>query len=139
MNEENLINYYNKFYEEKRLKTRHGQVEFITTIKYIEKYLKPDSKILDIGAGSGTYSKYFQDQGHSVTAIELVKHNCRMIEEKGIKVYQGNATNIPFIENNSYDIVLLFGPMYHLISNEEKIKALKEARRVVKDDGLIFI
>ena len=139
MNEENLINYYNKFYEEKRLKTRHGQVEFITTIKYIEKYLKPNSKILDIGAGSGTYSKYFQDKGYSVTAIELIKHNCKMIEEKGINVIQGNATDISFIKDNSYDIVLLFGPMYHLISNEEKIKALEEAKRVLKDDGLIFI
>ena len=55
MNEENLIEYYNKFNEDKRLTTRHGLVEFYTGIKYIEKYLKNfnNPKIIDIGAGTG--------------------------------------------------------------------------------------
>ena len=139
MNEKELITYYNKFNEEKRLNSRHGKVEFITTIKYIEKYLKPNSKIIDVGAGAGRYSKYLYDLGYDVTPVELVKHNVRKIESLGLKAIQGNATNLSKFADNSFDMVLLFGPMYHLISDEEKIRALNEAKRICKKDGVIMI
>ena len=139
MNEENLIKYYNKFNEEKRLNSKHGQVEFLTAIKYINEYIKDNDKIIDIGAGTGKYSKYFYDKGYDVTAVELVKHNLRQIEKKNIKCFLGNATNLKKIEDNSYDITLLFGPLYHLISMEDKLKALLEAKRITKPNGYIFI
>lgn len=139
MNEENLIKYYNKFNEEKRLNSKHGQIEYLTALKYINEYLKPNDKIIDIGAGTGKYSKYFYDKGYDVTAVELVKHNLRQIEKKNIKCILGNATNLKKIKDNSYDITLLFGPLYHLISMEEKIKALNEAKRITKPNGYIFI
>ncbi|MBP3461245.1 MAG: class I SAM-dependent methyltransferase [Bacilli bacterium] len=139
MNEENLIKYYNKFNEEKRLNSKHGQVEFLTAIKYINEYIKDNDKIIDIGAGTGKYSKYFYDKGYDVTAVELVKHNLRQIEKKNIKCFLGNATNLKKIKDNSYDITLLFGPLYHLISMEDKLKALLEAKRITKPNGYIFI
>ena len=139
MNEKELITYYNKFNEEKRLNTKHGQIEFLTSINYIEKYLKKNDKIIDIGAGTGKYSKYFYDKGYDVTAVELVKHNLRVIEEKGIKAILGNAINLSKFDDESFDITILFGPMYHLITMDEKIKALKEAKRITKTGGYIFI
>ena len=139
MNERELIEYYNKFNEEKRLNTMHGKVEFLTAIKYIEKYLNKNDKIIDIGAGTGKYSKYFLDLGYDVTAVELVKHNLRQIEDKGIKAILGNAVDLSKIEDESFDITILFGPMYHLISMGEKIKALQEAKRITKKGGYIFI
>ena len=139
MNEKELIEYYNKFNEDKRLDTRHGQVEFITSIKYIEKYLKKNDKIIDIGAGTGKYSKYFFDKGYDITAVELVKHNLKVIEKKGVKSILGNAKDLSMFDDNSFDITILFGPMYHLISMDEKIMALKEAKRITKKDGYIFI
>ena len=77
MNEENLIKYYNKFNEDKRLNSRHGQVEFITSMKYIHKYLKTkkNPKIIDVGAGTGKYSITLHNEGYDVTAVELVKQN----------------------------------------------------------------
>ena len=133
MNEEKLIEYYNKFNEDKRLNTKHGQIEFLTAMKYLHNYLKPGDKILDVGAGTGRYSITLYNEGYNITAVELVKHNLRVLQknEPNIKAYQGNATNLKF-DNNSFDIVLLFGPMYHLISEEDKIKALNEAKRVTK-------
>ena len=143
MNEENLIKYYNKFNEDKRLTTRHGLVEFYTSIKYIEKYLTKfkNPKIIDVGAGTGRYSLYFFDKGYDVTSVELVKHNLRVIQKKNskIKAYQGNALDLKRFKDNSFDIVIMFGPMYHLISTENKIKALKEAKRIVSPSGLIFL
>lgn len=141
MNEENLIKYYNKFNEDKRLTRRRGQVEFITSMKYIHEYLKPNDKILDIGAGTGRYSIALTDEGYDVTAIELVKHNIKEIEKKNklIKTILGNAKDLSMLDDNTYDVTLLFGPMYHLITKDEKLKALKEAKRVTKKNGIILV
>lgn len=142
MNEKELIEYYNKFNEDKRLKTRHGYVEFITTMKYIKEYLREfnNPKIIDIGAGTGAYSIPLSEE-YDVTAVELVKHNLRVIEAKAkkIHIFQGNALDLSRFNDESFDITLLLGPLYHLISKEEKIKALKEAKRITKKGGIIFV
>ena len=141
MNEFNLITYYNKFNEDKRLETKHGQVEFITTMKYIHTYLKPNDKIIEIGAGTGKYSISLANEGYYLTAVELVKHNLKEIEKKSnkVKTILGNATNLKKIKENTFDITLLLGPMYHLINKEEKIKALNEAKRITKKNGIIMV
>ena len=143
MNEENLITYYNKFNEDKRLTHRHGIVEFNTTIKYIDEILKKidNPKIIDVGAGCGKYSIYLSDKGYNVTAVELIKHNLMTLKRKNknVKAYQGNALDLSKFKDNSFDMVLLFGPLYHLISMEDKLKALMEAKRIVKEGGFILI
>lgn len=143
MNEENLINYYNKFNEDKRLTHRHGIVEYETTMKYIKEYLKKmnNPKIIDIGAGTGKYSVALANEGYDVTAVELVKHNLMTLKAKNspVKAYLGNAINLAKFKDNSFDMVFLFGPLYHLISKENKLKALMEAKRIVKEDGLILV
>lgn len=143
MNEKELITYYNKFNEDKRLNTRHGQIEYLTSMKYIHEFLKDikKPKIVDIGAGTGAYSIKLYEEGFDVTAVELVKHNLKVIESKNknIKTIQANAINLDKIKDNTYDLTLLFGPMYHLITKEEKIKALNEAKRITKENGIIMI
>lgn len=143
MNEDNLIKYYNKFNEDKRLNSKHGQVEFITSLKYIHGYLNTmkNPKIIDIGAGSGRYSFTLSEEGYDVTAIELVKHNLRMIEQKSnkVKAYQGNAMDLRMFNDNTFNLTLLFGPMYHLCDKESQLKALNEAKRITKKDGIIMV
>lgn len=138
-----LEKHYNKFNEEKRLGSRHGQVEFITSMKYIHKYLEefPTAKILDIGAGTGRYSVALAEEGYDVTAVELVKYNLGILKSKGssVKAYQGNALNLKRFEDESFDVTLLFGPMYHLYTFEDKLKALSEAKRVTKKGGVILV
>lgn len=137
-----LEQHYNKFNEEKRLGRRHGQVEYFVTMEYVHRYLKQfeQPKILDIGAGTGRYSVALAKEGYDVTAVELVKYNLGILKSKGssVKAYQGNALNLSRFENETFDVVLLFGPMYHLYTFEDKIKALSEAKRVTKKGGLIF-
>ena len=70
-----LENYYNEWNEDDRLLSRFGQVEFLTTIRFVEKFLKPGMKILEVGAGTGRYSHYFARKGYTVDAVELVERN----------------------------------------------------------------
>lgn len=142
MNEKELIEYYNKFNEDKRLTRRHGKVEFIVTLKYIHDYLNKmnNPKIIDIGAGTGKYSIELSNQGYDVTAIELVKHNLSYIKKYDkIKSYQGNAIDLSRFKDETFDLTLLFGPMYHLIDENDKIKTLNEAKRITKKDGIIMV
>jgi ubiquinone/menaquinone biosynthesis C-methylase UbiE len=126
-----------------RLSTKATQVEFLTTIKQIERHLKPGMKILDIGAGTGEYSVYFAKQGFDVTAIELVEENVNQIREKikegfNIQVFQGNALDLSIIGDKRFDIVLCFGPLYHLGRIEDRMKCISEVKRVSKDTGKMF-
>lgn len=138
-----LEKYYNKFNEEKRLSRRHGNVEFVTSMAYIHKYLEQmkGPKILDVGAGTGRYSVALAEEGYDVTALELVKYNLGILKSKNssVKAYQGNALKLKRFEDNSFDLVLVFGPMYHLYSFEDKLKAMQEAKRVVKPGGIIMV
>ena len=143
MNKDNLINYYNKFNEDKRITHRHTIVEYTTAMKYIYEYLNKmnNPKILEVGAGTGLYSIELAKEGYDVTAVELVKHNLMTLKTKksSVKAYLGCATDLSMFKDNSFDMVLLFGPLYHLISKDEKLKALMEAKRVVKEGGYILI
>lgn len=138
-----LEKYYNKFNEEKRLTRRHGYVEYITSMKYIHKYLasSKDSRIIDIGAGTGRYSVELANEGYDVTAVELVKYNLGILKSKksAVKAFQGNAMNLKRFEDGTFDMALLFGPMYHLCRFEDKLKALAEAKRVTKKGGIILV
>jgi ubiquinone/menaquinone biosynthesis C-methylase UbiE len=138
-----LEKYYNKFCEDKRLTRRHGQVEYITSMKYIHEYLvsNGNEKILDVGAGTGRYSVQLANEGYDVTAIELVKHNLGVLKSKGstVNAMQGTALDLSRFPENTFDMTLLFGPMYHLYNFEDKVRALKEAKRVTKAKGIILV
>lgn len=139
-----LINFYENYDEDSRLISKHGMVEYITTIKYIEKYLKTGMRILEIGAGTGRYSHTFAKRGYLVDAVELIEHNIEIFKQNTIPnepvtITQGNAIDLSAFENDIYDITLLLGPMYHLYTEEDKLKALSEAVRVTKKGGVIFV
>lgn len=143
----NAADYLNQFYshydEEGRLLTRHGHVEFATTLRYVEKYLQPGMRILEIGAGTGRYSHYFARQGYAVDAVELVQHNIDQfralnLPEEQVTIVQGNACDLSGFGDSIYDITLLLGPLYHLFTEAEKLTALREAIRVTKKGGVVF-
>ncbi len=145
MNNTFLENFYYEYDEEGRLaNNRIGRVEYLTTRRYLDSLITKDSKIAEIGAGTGRYSVTLAKEGYDVTAVELVRHNLDILRSKldgseNIKTYQGNALDLSMLADNTYDVTLLLGPMYHLYSDDEKIKALKEAVRITKTGGYILV
>jgi ubiquinone/menaquinone biosynthesis C-methylase UbiE len=101
-------------------------------------------RILEIGAATGRYSHALAQMGYEVDAVELVQHNIDIFKEKTkpgerITIRQGNAKDLHFFADDSYDITLLLGPMYHLFTVQKQKQALSEALRVTKRDGLLFV
>lgn len=140
---EALKNYYTTHDEDARLTPKRGMVEFLTTTHYVEKYLKPGMRILEIGAGTGRYSHYFAQNGYDVDAVELMECNIEVFKSntkagENITVRQGDAVNLEDIASDQYDITLLLGPMYHLYTDEDKIAAISEAIRVTGKGGIVF-
>lgn len=129
---EALTNYYTTHNEDARLAPKRGMVEFLTTIHYVEKYLKPGMRILEIGAGTGRYSHYFAQNGYDVDAVEMMECNIEVFKAntkdgENITVQQGDAVDLQNIASDQYDITLLLGPMYHLyarVGNAEQIAQL---------------
>ncbi len=139
-----LNSYYSTYDEEHRLDTRYGKIEYITTMKYIEKYLAHGNRILEIGAGTGRYSHTLARMGYAVDAVELIPHNIELfrkstIDGENVSITEGNATDLSAFADGTYDITLLLGPMYHLFTLEERTAALHEAVRVTQKGGVIFV
>ena len=142
-NTDYLKAYYENYDEDGRLRSRHGMVEYLTTMRYIEKYLKENDRILEIGAGTGRYSHALAQKGYRVDAVELIEHNIdifksRTTDGEKISVTRGNALDLSAFDDCTYDITLLLGPMYHLYSVQEQKRALSEAIRVTRPEGIVF-
>ena len=138
-----LTDYYGSYDEDNRLRSQHGSVELLTTMRYVEKYLQPGMRVLEIGAATGRYSHALARQGYKVDAVELVQHNIDIFKDnilpgEDVRIFQGNAKNLDMLGDNTYDITLLLGPMYHLFTVPEQLEALSEAIRVTKKGGVIF-
>ncbi len=139
-----LTQYYNAYDEDGRLLWRHGQVEYITTMKLLHDRLTPGMRLCEIGAGTGRYSVTLASEGYDVTAVELIAHNLECLRAKitpnmQITALEGNALDLSFLPDCSFDATLLLGPMYHLITKEERMTALREAIRITKPGGYLFV
>jgi len=138
-----LTEFYSNYDEEGRLLIRHGQVEYLTTMRYIQKYLKPGMRVLEIGAATGRYSHALARMGYRVDAVELVQHNIDVFKSltqagENVTIRQGNAKDLSCYEDETFDMTLLLGPMYHLFTVEEQLQALSEAIRVTRWGGIVM-
>lgn len=143
--EKKVIAQYTGFPEGKRLSyTKAHETEFIVTMHYLHKFLSPGAKTADVGAGGGTYVKALADEGYSVDAVELTPQYVEEMKalfagNEKVNVYEGNAKDLPFLKDNEYDVVLLMGPIYSIEDFEDRKRACREALRITKPGGVVFV
>ena len=139
-----VTSFYEQIDEDSRLeKRRQGQLEYFITMNYIHKFAKEGGKILETGAGTGRYSIALAKEGFHVSAIELTEKNLKELKEKAngianIEAFQGDALDLGRFEDDTFDVTLSFGPMYHLYDEKDQHRALDEAIRVTKPGGVIL-
>ena len=135
--------YNNNVVEEWERLERHP-IEYAITCRYIDRYIKPGNKVLDIGGGPGRYSLYLAEKGCDITLLELSDANVAFANEQAdkqglqIKTICGDACIADTLVNSQFDHILLMGPLYHLPDENDRIKAVNAALRLLKTDGTLF-
>lgn len=142
--QERVERYYdeNAAYEWNRLE-RH-RMEFALTMRALGRHLKPSSRILDVGGGPGRYAIALSQQGHWVTLLDLSAGNLAFARGKAAElsvelegVVHGNALDLSVFEPASFHVVLLMGPLYHLLEPAQRERSVREALRVLKPGGVL--
>ena len=142
--EEIVCGFYGQVDEESRLKwSRHGQLEYATTMAYIHRYADRNSRVLEVGAGTGRYSIALAKEGMRVSAVELVEENLAVLRENSrgidnIESFRGDAVDLGRFADNTFDVTLVLGPMYHIYEPKDVNSAIDEAIRVTKPGGVIL-
>jgi ubiquinone/menaquinone biosynthesis C-methylase UbiE len=122
------------------------RTEFAVTMKALAEYLPPPPvDILDIGAGPGRYALELAKIGYKLTLVDISKVSLDLAKQKAAEanvdfeaIIQSDATKLSELSNDSFDSVLIFGPLYHLIENEDRKAAVMEACRVLKPGKTLF-
>ena len=122
-----------------------GRPEFLLTCRMFDRYIKPGDSVLDIGGGPGRYSIHLASRGCGVTLFDLSPENVKFASARAgeqnlaIKAIAGDAREVDTMVNEKFDHVLLMGPMYHLLEESQRIKAINAALNVLKPGGMIYI
>lgn len=138
-----VLKFYESGVEKGRLERGLGIIEFYRTKEILKKYITSSNNIIyDVGGGIGVYSSWLSEMDNTVHLLELapsaVKYaleNQKLTNPFIAEVCDARNINRP---NESADIVLLMGPLYHLQNPKDRMKVLNECYRVLKKDGILF-
>ena len=139
-NKKVIFEFYNNGAEIGRLENGLGMVEFYRSKEIISQYITKASTVYDIGGGIGKYSEWLAENGHDVTMIELAPTAVDYAIKNMKRPYTaiiGDARKLD-LPDQSADVVLLMGPLYHLQNINDRKTALNEAYRVLKKGGLLI-
>ncbi|MEV4569486.1 class I SAM-dependent methyltransferase [Nonomuraea sp. NPDC049419] len=133
-----LLTYYEQDREHSRLREGRGRLEFWRTQDVLRRMLPPaPARVLDVGGGTGVHAEWLAADGYDVELLDPIPlHVERARELTGISARLGDARQLP-VPDESVDVVLLLGPLYHLTERADRVGALAEARRAVRPGGLV--
>jgi len=146
--ENKVLTYYedytNRAGEDNRAtSSRSASLEFHYTKKILDGYIGRDSRVLEVGCATGYYGFHFSSKCKEYVGIDLFPHHIEIFQRKiaesgaaNLSCRVGDATNLDGIEDNSFDVVLCLGPMYHLPVDKREL-VFAECNRVCKPDGVV--
>jgi len=134
-----VMKFYQQLDESKRLTTVRGRLEFLRTWDVLTRMLPPPpASVLDVGGATGVYAGPLAAAGYRVHVVDPVPEHARLAGQlPGVTSEVGNALALSQ-DDHSWDAVLLFGPLYHLIERSDRIRAWSEAARVLRKDGIVL-
>jgi SAM-dependent methyltransferase len=139
--------YYDRSPQHEWERAERHRTEFANTWKVLGTYLPPPpAQVLDCGGGPGRYAIQLAQRGYAVTLFDLSSENLVYARQQAqaagvtLQAYDaGDATDLSRYAEDSFDAVLLMGPLYHLLELEQRQRALQQARRVLRPDGVLFV
>lgn len=141
-----VVESYENYKEEDRLTTNNARkIEFITTVKAFNEVFPAGAKMLDCAAGTGIYSFYYAEKGFDVTALDITPRHINFINQKlkdksyDMKTFVNDAADLSMFDDETFDIVLCMGPVYHLTDKYKREKCLSECTRVLKKGGILAV
>jgi ubiquinone/menaquinone biosynthesis C-methylase UbiE len=141
--DEAILRHYEGMQEEARLSTGLGQLELLRVQEVLGRHLPPPpARILDVGGGTGVHAKWLAELGHEVRIIDIAPRHVERANAElgpiGVRAELGDARSLP-VPDQALDVVLVFGPLYHLTERSDRLRALGEARRVVRPGGVVAV
>lgn len=114
-----------------------GRLELVRTQELLRAVLPvAPADVLDVGGGPGAHAEWLTKDGYRVRLVDPVPRHVERAAGAGLAAELGDARALG-ADDHSYDVVLLLGPLYHLLEGEDRRQALAEARRVVRPGGLV--
>lgn len=134
--------YYAQDKERDRLSRDVGRVEYERTVEVVGRTLPdPPAQVADIGGGPGRYTDWLVGLRHQVVHRDVVEHHVDQVRRRhgdSVDTAVGDARSLD-LDDSSVDVVLLLGPLYHLTERTDRVRALQEARRVVRPGGVVHV
>jgi ubiquinone/menaquinone biosynthesis C-methylase UbiE len=128
--------------DNRAVSSRSASIEFYYTKVILDKFINKDNRILEVGCGTGYYGIHYSDKCNEYVGIDLFPHHIEIFQRKihenkknNLSCFAGDAANLEGIEDNSFDVVLCLGPMYHLPLEKRDI-VFAECKRVCKIGGI---
>jgi SAM-dependent methyltransferase len=138
--DQEIREYYETGVELDRLAGGSSLVEFIRTKEILERFLPASpARVLDVGGGPGAYAEWLAERGDAVRLVDatpLHVAQAAKLSAGRFEAVEGDATQLDE-PDRTYDVVLLLGPLYHLIERAARLTALREAQRVLRPGGLL--
>jgi ubiquinone/menaquinone biosynthesis C-methylase UbiE len=138
-----IDDFYAATSEEGRLQLGLGPLEFERNKELISRYLPKKGIIIDVGGGPGIYSEWLAGMGHEVHLVDPVEKHIKQANKrskqakKPFKSILGEAQKLE-LPDNFADLVILHGPLYHLQQKADRLRAISEAKRVLKAGGIVL-
>ncbi|MFC4099182.1 class I SAM-dependent methyltransferase [Paenibacillus xanthanilyticus] len=140
-----VVQYYEGIDEDSRFVRNSRKIEFLTTVHTLDQLMPARAKLLDVGAGTGAYSLYYAERQHEVVAVDITPKHIDRLRDKSnqqslpLQAYVADARDLSRFAAGTFDIVLCFGPMYHLTEHEDRMRCIRECLRVLKRGGYLAI
>jgi prevent-host-death family protein len=138
-----IRSHYELNYEDARLREGIGRLEFARVQEIVRRQLPGScARVLDVGGATGVHAEWLLADGHQVQLIDpmpghVEQAKARLGQHSGFSAEVADARRLP-APDDSVDMVLLFGPLYHLIERADRLLAWQEAGRVVRRGGLVL-